>query len=365
MSKLFESTAINGMVLANRFVRSATWEAMADGEGAVTPKLMSTMVELARGGVGLIITSHTFVQPQGQASPLQLGVHRDELLPGLRDMTEVVHDCGGKIVMQLSHAGIFASRTVTGQLSMVVSAQGEPGQKPGREITVQDIRDLVAAFADGALRAKTAGFDGVQIHSAHGYLLSQFLSPVYNRRQDEYGGGIRNRSRIHLEVYRAIREAVGENYPVLIKLNCQDFVENGLSLEDSLEVGRMLADAGIDAIELSGGLLTNRKLSPSRVGIKSPADEAYFQRETRLFKKAINIPLILVGGIRSFQVAESLVEEGVADYISLSRPLIREPGLINRWKSGDFDKSRCNSDNLCFRTGMSGRGVYCATKEKE
>lgn len=364
MSKMFERTEINGMALENRFVRSATWEGMAAGDGAVTPKLMATMTDLARGGVGLIISSHSYVRPEGQAGPWQLGVYKDELIPGLKEMTAAVHHNGGKIVMQLSHAGIFASSKLTGQAPLAVSDH-EDGKKPCREITGQDIREIVTAFADGARRAKAAGFDGVEMHSAHGYLLSQFLSPVFNRRQDEYGGDIRNRSRIHIEVYRAIREAVGENYPVLIKLNCRDFVENGLSLEDSLQVGRMLADAGLDAIELSGGLLTGGKLSPSRPGIKSEEEEAYFREEARYFKNALGIPLILVGGMRSCQVAERLVTEGAADYISMSRPLIREPFLINRWKSGDLCRAQCKSDNLCFKTAMAGNGVYCEMKNSE
>lgn len=362
MSKMFEQTAINSMVLSNRFVRSATWEGMAANDGAVTPGLVDTMVDLAKGGVGLIITSHAYVRPEGQAGPWQLGIYKDELIPGLRGMTKAVHDCGGKIVLQLAHAGRFAPGKLTGQTPLVVSE--EPG-KAYHEITDQDIRELVAAFADGAGRAKAAGFDGVQIHSAHGYLLSQFLSPVFNRRRDAYGGDIQNRSRIHMQVYKAIREAVGDDYPVLIKLNCSDFIDNGLTLEDSLQVGRLLAGIGLDAIELSGGLLTNSKLSPSRFGIKTEEDEAYFKEEARHFKSAVGIPLILVGGMRSFSVAERLVEEGVADNISMSRPLIREPNLINRWQSGDRSRAKCISDNSCFKAAMSGNGVCCEVKNKK
>lgn len=365
MSKVFERTEINGMSMKNRFVRSATWEGMAADDGAATPQLIATMADLAKGGVGLIISSHSYVRPEGQATPWQLGIYKDELISGLREMTAAVHENGGKVVMQLSHAGIFAPEQLTGQAVLVVSDSHEPGKSLRREITAEDIRELVSAFADGARRAKVAGFDGVQIHSAHGYLLSQFLSPVFNRRQDEYGGDIHNRSRIHIEVYRAVREAVGPDYPVLIKLNCADFVENGLSLDDSLKVGRKLAEAGLDAIELSGGLLTGGKLSPSRPGIKSEEEEAYFREEARFFKKETGIPLILVGGMRSFQVAGRIVKDGIADYISMSRPFIRQPDLINRWKSGDYCRSECKSDNKCFRSGMTGKGICCEMKSSE
>lgn len=365
MSKLFESSAINGMELMNRFVRSATWEGMAADDGAVTPKLIETMTALARGGVGLIVTSQVYVRPEGQAAPWQLAIYKDEFIHGFQEMPAAVHKCGGKIVMQLAHAGNFASKQLIRQPPLVVSNFDGLGKSPRKEIAAQDIGEIVGAFADAALRAKSAGFDGVQIHSAHGYLLSQFLSPVFNRRQDKYGGDILNRARIHLEICQAIREAVGKDYPVLIKMNCRDFVENGLSLEDSLQAARLMVNVGLDAIELSGGLITGGKLSPSRPEINSVDKEAYFREDARVFKREIGIPLILVGGIRSFDVAERLVENGVADYISMSRPFIREPNLINRWKAGDRHKAECKSDNLCFRSGSEGEGIFCVANKQE
>ncbi|MDI6726164.1 MAG: hypothetical protein QMD32_04305, partial [Smithellaceae bacterium] len=226
-------------------------------------------------------------------------------------------------------------------------------------------RELSDGFAAAARRAKAAGFDGVQIHSAHGYLLSQFLSPIFNRRHDDYGGTIQNRLRLHLEVCRAIRETVGDDYPVLIKINCEDFSENGLTPEDSLRACKLLSQAGVDAFEMSGGLLTGGKLSPSRSGINSPEKEAYFREHAKAFKKEINSPLILVGGLRSLDVAEEIIKTGTADYISLCRPLIREPGLINRWKSGDTGPATCKSDSLCFRPALTGKGIYCVVDEQE
>jgi 2,4-dienoyl-CoA reductase-like NADH-dependent reductase (Old Yellow Enzyme family) len=338
---------------------------MSTNDGAVTPKLIETMSALARGGVGLIITSHAYIRPEGQAAPWQLGIYRDELIDGLQKMTAAVHDWGGKIALQLAHAGHFAAKELIGQPPLVVSNFEGLAKSPRKELTAQDIREIVAAFADGARRAKSAGFDGVQIHSAHGYLLSQFLSPAFNRRQDDYGGGVGHRARIHLEVYNAIREAVGKDYPVLIKMNCQDFTEDGPNLEDSLQAASLLAKAGIDAIELSGGLMTSGKLSPSRQGINSEDKEAYFKEEGRVFKRQIGIPLILVGGIRSFEVAERLVEDEVADYISMSRPFIREPDLVNRWKAGDRHKAECISDNQCFGSALRGDGIYCVVEKRE
>ena len=364
MSKLFETSEINGMKLANRFVRSATWEGMAADDGACTPKLIDLMAGLAKGGVGLIVSSHAYVSPEGQAGPWQVGVYDDKLIPGLEEMTAAVHENGGKIVIQLAHAGYFANAKLTGQTPMAPSNAEGFAKGPRQEMTADDIQGVVKAYGAAAKRAQTAGFDGVQIHSAHGYLLSQFLSPAFNHRKDEYGGGIDNRARALVEVLREIRQAVGREYPVLVKMNCQDFIDNGLQPEDSLQAGKLLVENGIDAIELSGGVLISPKLSPSRMGLKSEEKEAYFQNEARAFKEEIKVPLILVGGNRSFQVAERLVNEGTADYISICRPLIREPGLINRWKSGDLSKATCVSDNMCFMPAMKGKGIYCLTEEK-
>jgi 2,4-dienoyl-CoA reductase-like NADH-dependent reductase (Old Yellow Enzyme family) len=365
MSTLFESSEINGMKLSNRFVRSATWEGMASEDGKVTPKLIELMTSLAKGGLGLIITSHAYVHQYGQAVPRQLGVYSDELIPGLREMTGAVHDKGGKVVLQLAHAGFFASAKLTGQTPLAASQVEGIAKSPRREMSISDIEEITKAFSQAAIRAKSAGFDGVQIHSAHGYLLSQFLSPMFNHRRDKYGGDIQNRARALIAVLKNIRKAVGDDYPILVKMNCQDFVENGLRLEDAVQVGQMLTENGIDAIELSGGILISRKLSPSRMGIKSEDKEAYFQNEARAFKEKVDVLLIVVGGMRSFAVAERLVNDGLADYISMSRPFIREPDLINRWKTGDLRKASCVSDNQCFGPGMKGVGIYCVTEERE
>ncbi|MFO7715893.1 NADH:flavin oxidoreductase [Desulfosarcina sp.] len=364
-SPLFAAGTINGMTLANRFVRSATWEGMATADGRVTPQLTETMVALAAGGVGLIITGHAYVSKLGQASPWQLGLYDDTLIDGLKSMTDAVHAAGGKIVAQLAHAGHFALEKAIGKAPVVASNFAGLAQAPRMELSVADIQDLISAYVEAARRARAAGFDGIQLHSAHGYLLSQFLSPWFNRRTDEYGGCVENRARIHVETIRAIRQAVGCGFPVLIKMNCEDFSENGLTEEESLEAARLMVDSGLDAIELSGGLLTGGKMSPSRPNINKVEKEAYFREAAQAFKRFLGVPLILVGGIRSSEVAEGLFKLEVADYFSMSRPLIREPDLISRWRSGDLARARCQSDNLCFRPGMTGKGIYCVTEERE
>lgn len=362
---MFEGTEINGMKLANRFVRSATWEGMAGDDGSCTPKLVNLIRELAKGGVGLIITGHAYVRQDGQAGHWQLGVYKDELVQGLREMTQAVHDHGGRIVLQAAHAGFFASASLTRQTPLAPSRVEGLARSARKEMTLDDIHEIVEAFGQAAHRAKEAGFDGVQIHGAHGYLLSQFLSPAFNKRTDAYGGPVENRARALLEVLQGVRTAVGEDFPVLVKMNSQDFLDNGLTSEDSLKVGTLLQEGGIDAIELSGGTLISRKLSPSRMGVKSEDKEAYFREAAKAFKEALQVPIIMVGGIRSFHLAERLVEEGYADYVSMSRPFIREPYLVTRWASGDLRKADCISDNQCFGPAMAGDGIYCVVEKKQ
>jgi len=364
-SVLFEPAEINGMKLPNRFVRSATWAGLASEEGTCTPKLVGLMRRLAQGGVGLIITGHAYVRVDGQAGPWQLGIYRDDLVPGLREMTRALHEAGARAVLQIAHAGVYAPSRLTGQTPVAVSDVERVSGGPCRPLSVDGIREVAEAFGEAGRRAKEAGFDGVQIHAAHGYLLSQFLSPFFNKRTDAYGGQVANRARAVLDVFRRVRAAVGEDFPVLIKMNCQDFVEGGLTIGESIEVGVLLQQEGIDAIELSGGLPTSRKLGPLRVKIDSTDREAYFREEAKSFKARLQVPLILVGGIRSFEVAERLVEEGYTDHIAMSRPFIREPDLVSRWASGDLRKATCISDSRCLAAGRTGEGIYCAVEARE
>ncbi len=352
------------MEIANRFVRSATWEGLAAEDGTCTSQLTDVMVSLVRGGVGLIVTGHTYVRPEGQAGPRQLGIHNDEMVPGLTEMTKDIHESGGRIVLQMAHAGFYAATDLSEQPALAPSASPSHSENIAKEMTGTDIEAVVEAFGLAAERAKSAGFDGVQIHAGHGYMLNEFLSPAYNLRDDEYGGSLDNRARIVLEVLKRVREGVGIEYPVLVKLNSQDYLENGLDLKDSLQIAMMLDEKGIDAIELSGGTGDSGDLMPVRPGKLPEEKEGYYRDTAKTFKDRIGVPLILVGGIRSFPVAEKLVEDGVADYISMSRPFIREPGLVNRWKDGDREKAACVSDNQCFGPIMNGDGFYCVVDRK-
>jgi len=365
MANLFEESTINSMRLENRFIRSATWEGLASENGVCTSRLIALMDELADSEMGLIITGHAYVSRKGQAGPWQLGVYDDGLIPGLSKMTAAVHQRSGKIVLQLAHAGCRAAFNLTGKEPWGPSGSAKGDTIICKEMTHDEIRSTVKRFAESAARGQQCGFDGVQIHAAHGYLISQFLSPFYNKRTDEYGGSLENRARILMEVFGAIRDKVGDRFPVLIKMNSEDFVDDGLSVAEMVQVAAMLERAGIDAIELSGGTADSGKLTPVRPGkISSEDTEGYYRKAAEQYKEKVNVPLILVGGIRSYSVADQIVKTGLADYVSLCRPLIREPGLIKRWKSGDTSRSTCLSDNLCFKPIQAGEGLYCYTAKK-
>jgi 2,4-dienoyl-CoA reductase-like NADH-dependent reductase (Old Yellow Enzyme family) len=368
MAELFEGTSIKSMSLANRFVRSATWEGLADKDGAVTPRLIEMMVELARGEVGLIISGYSFVSPEGQSSPWQLAIYDDRFLSGLRDMVQAVHSAGGKMALQVAHGGCNANPDLTGLELVRPTADNKDGKPTCRSAAHKDeIARIVAAFAKAASRAKEAGFDAVQLHAAHGFLINQFLSPAFNKRTDNYGGPLENRARFLLEVVQSVRETVGPEYPVLVKLSSEDFLDGGLTRVEAVQISGMLENASIDAIEFSGGTVNSpEKMIPPRPGSpKTPEQEVYYREAARLYKQSVAIPLMLVGGIRSYGVAEELVREGTADYISLSRPLISEPDLVKRWREGDRRPSECVSDNACFAPGLEGKGIYCVTLDKK
>ncbi|MDZ7760381.1 MAG: NADH:flavin oxidoreductase [Desulfovermiculus sp.] len=367
MPDVFKPAQIKNMNLPNRFVRSATWEGMATEKGEVTAQLTGLMSRLAKGKVGLIISGHAYVQPQGQAGPWQLGAYSGDLLPGLTDMAQAVHKEDGRIVLQLAHAGCQAPAKLTGQDPAGPSALDK--EKDGfscREMSVQEIDMVREAFAAAALRAQKAGFDGVQIHAAHGYLLSQFLSSYFNRRTDAYGGNLENRARLILEVLRTIRGQVGPDYPVFIKINAQDFLQPGLTAEEMVEVCLMLEAEGLDCVELSGGTPLSGDYIPVRKSkVRSKEENIFYLQEAKKYKEKVSLPLILVGGIRSLTTARDLVSRGVTDFVAMARPLIREPELIQRWEQGDDRPAACTSDNLCFRPAVSGEGIYCLTEERE
>ena len=356
-NQLFTPFRIGGLTVRNRFVRSATHEGLADEEGFYTKALSDVLAFLAQHEVGLIISGHAFVSPEGRASKFQASAASDDAIPHWRKTVDRIHCLGAKIALQLAHAG--GNTSAKGMVGPSAFAQA-PGKPECRELTVGEIEKLQSSFAAAAVRGKEAGFDAVQIHAAHGYLLSQFLSPCYNRRTDFYGGSLANRARMLYEVYDAVRNAVGRDFPVLVKINSADFAEGGFSPEECIEVCRRLEKRGLNAVELSGGIpLAGPKLSPIRLEDVPNGGKVYYEDTARRLKAVLQIPVILVGGTRDPEKARSLIEDGACDMISLSRPLIREPGLLCRWLAGDRSRAACVSCNACFRPIITGRGFYC------
>ncbi len=366
MRSLFDKTVINGMTLLNRLVRSATWEGMCETDGKPTVKLTGCYAGLAAGGVGLIVSGYSYIRPDGKQVPGQMGIYTDAFAAEMKALTAAVHDQGGKICMQLVHVGGQTNSAIAGGQPVAPSAlQVVQFPEIPKELSRDDIAELIALFSSAAARAREYGFDAVQLHASHGYLINQFLSPLTNRRSDRYGGTPENRRRFLMDVYQGVRGAVGKDYPVLVKLNGADNLEGGLELAESIMAAMALDAAGIDAIEVSAGTPSSGGLSPVRVGVTSREMEAYNLPLAIRVKEAVSCPVMVVGGIRSFEVAEGIIRRGEADYIAMSRPFIREPGLARRWQSGDEKRATCTSCNGCFKPGLKEGGIYCVVEKIE
>jgi len=365
MTALFEESSMGALTLRNRLIRSATAEGLATDDGACTDGLVDLYGTLARGGVGLIITGYAYVSPLGRSAHKQLGIHHDRLILGLRKMVKACHDGGAEVAAQLVHGGSQTTLEITGgEDPLAPSAVEDPVYHSlPREMTTEDIHEVAGQFAAAARRAKDAGFDAVELHAAHGYLLSQFLSPKRNRRTDAYGGSVENRTRFACDVFQKVRQAVGPDYPILVKINGQDHVDGGTTLEDSVPLAKALSDLGADAIEVSGGTGASGSLGPSRVRINHPGKEAYSLSDAHEIRKAVSCPVILVGGIRSLDRILEIMDEEVVDYFAMARPLIREPDLPNNWKTGIRSNASCISCNRCFQTLNEG-GLHCVQQKK-
>ncbi|MGD2104983.1 MAG: NADH:flavin oxidoreductase, partial [Anaerolineae bacterium] len=334
MSLLFEPAGIGNLELPNRLLRSATAERMADPDGRPRPEMKALWQELALGGVGMIISGHMFVHPSGKAHPEMTGIHSDEMIPALTKLTEAVHAAGGRVAVQINHGGMQCSRQTVSQ-TIAPSAIDAPflSRQP-RAMNVEEVQTIIQAYAAAARRAQEAGFDAVQIHGAHGYLISQFLSPFTNRRRDAWGGPtVEDRLAFLRAVCEATRHEVGHDYPLFIKLGMMDGIDGGLTPEDGAKIAAALEGMSLDAFEISGGISGQESLN-TRSRIRSEEDEAYFRPLAQRARPRTSLPIALVGGFRSRGVMEDVLQSGDADFISLSRPLIREPGLPNRLRDG-------------------------------
>jgi len=341
------------LCLPNRIIRSATGENMAHPDGRPQPRLGELWAELARGRVGLIISGHAFVHPSGQCHRGMSGIWTDDFIPDWRAITEAVHQAGGLVAMQINHGGRQCEAEAVPQRIAPSDWQYEDGSPPARPMTESEIAEMIWAFGQAARRAKEAGFDAVQIHSAHGYLINQFLSPCFNRRDHKWGGSPRKRRCFLEAVCREVRAQVGTDYPLLIKLGVYDEEPGGLTVEESLGTVAELAGYGLDAVEFSGAAGGHN--APD--GILPGKGEGYFRFLAQRTRPLTDLPIISVGGYRACSLMEEVLQSGDADFVSLSRPLVLEPDLPLRFQQGQ-EASRCVS---CGRCGPQypGQGVGC------
>jgi 2,4-dienoyl-CoA reductase-like NADH-dependent reductase (Old Yellow Enzyme family) len=385
---LFTPTEINGMQLKNRLVRSATYEHMATEDGKVTDQLIRFYSRLAKGGVGLIILGAAYVQESGHGLPCQIGISNDDHILGLKKLVDEIHDHDARVALQIYHAGRqTTSAEIGGQTPIAPSAiEPDPLYKTSpREMTEKEISETINAFGAAAQRCKESGFDAVQLHAAHGYLLTQFLSPHTNRRTDEWGGNLENRMRFVIEVNNSVRKAVGDDYPVLIKLSVEEGLENGIKLDEASNIAKRLSQAKLDAIEISGGTIVDSVFMMSRGDIPidmilsmtaknaEPStkeqmaaffysikdmvkyEEAYWLAHAEKIKETIeDVPLILVGGMKYPQTMAKILEENKADLISLCRALIREPDFPKEMAEGRKDPAKCAFCNRCLAGIFTG-----------
>lgn len=357
MKSIFDPITIGNLPVKNRIVRSATFEMGGAENGKITPLLKEFYEKLAQGDIGVLITGMMGVGPNACLNSHMVKVYDDSFVNRVKDAIQTTQSYGTKVIVQIAHAGIKAMDIDKGEHPLGPSEMTSPPAKPALAMTKQDIQNLVSSFADSAFKCKEAGADGVQIHGAHGYLLSQFLSPYYNKRMDEYGGSIENRARVYFEIYDAIRTKAGVDFPIWIKINTTDLIDDGLTEQESVWVCKELEKRGIDAIELSAGIGLNSQTSPAqRMTPNTP--EGFFAEAAIRLADQIETPIISTGGYRTQESIENYLNKGNIAAIGLSRPLISEPNLVKRWKDGNNAKARCISCSKCFRGEKYGCPVF-------
>ena len=320
MSELFETTQIGSMTLKNRLIRAAMGDHDADDDGHYGEKAFTGYETVAQGGAGAVITGYSYVAdyPMGGRARM-LGAYSDTFIPEYRRLTDMAHSHNCAILQQLVHIGAATACEDVDIIGPSAIEGPYNGQVP-RKMDAADIRRVEKAFADAAFRAKKAGFDGVEVHAAHKFLISQFLSPYYNRRTDAYGQTDEGRARFAAEVCEYIRDAVGADYPILFKLNCDDGVENGITLSGFLLACRMLEAAGASAVEVSGAWMNYKQ------------EEPYFLAQAAEAASALRIPVILTGGVRGRERAERILEETKIQYIGMARPFVSRPDFVSEWE---------------------------------
>ncbi len=397
--KLFESTTIRGLTVKNRIAKSAMIEGLCDAEGRITPALVRLYGRWARGGASLLVMGDARITHGAGVTGTELGLGDDGCLEGLSQVARVVHEQGAALFAQIGHPGPQIAQKTANHLGPVAPSSrfSLASLEYQRQLNDVEIRRIVDAFGTAAGRVRRAGLDGVQLHGAHGYLISRFISSRFNRRQDRWGGDFMSRLRFLREIVEAVRRQVGDDFPLTIKLNAHDGQPGGLQLAESIRLGQMLQTLGVDAIEVSAGTVeSGRGYYPSRGG--APVDlslrmieeripiprrlsklvsplirrvgrqvalqgEAYFLHEAARFAAELDLPIWCVGGIRTLARAEEILQTTRIAMVSLARPLIRQPQLPKLWQQGDSPTARCTSCNRCLLHVGLGDPLRCYIAE--
>ncbi|MHA1414004.1 MAG: NADH:flavin oxidoreductase [Promethearchaeota archaeon] len=362
---LFKPGKIGTVLLENRIIRSATWSSRASEDGRVTDDLIKFYEHLAKGGVGLIITGYIAVDPSGAATPRMMCLFDDSYNQGQRRLVKAVHEHGSvKIAAQIAHTG---SQVLKPGVEMIgPSPFRDPlSKKMAREMSLAEIESVIRSFIEAGLRAYDIGYDMLQLHCAHGYLLSDFLSPEMNKRTDDFGGNLVNRIRIIKKIIISLRDELNKDFPIMVKLNTHEYLNNGLTFEEGKIIAKELDALGVDAIEPSVGrvyLKFSKNKSYPTVKFDSKSEENYFLSHVRELKPLMNnAKMILMGGVRDPLQADQFIKQGITNFISMSRPLICEPDLPKRWKEGNLDPPICNNCNACLFNGMKKK-VSCVIR---
>jgi 2,4-dienoyl-CoA reductase-like NADH-dependent reductase (Old Yellow Enzyme family)/thioredoxin reductase len=357
LKKLFSSCSIGTMEIKNRIVMPPMATHYASPEGFVTDRQIAYYLERVRGGVGYITVEHTGILQQGKASPKMLLISSDEHASRIENLIEAVHKAGGKIVVQINHAGRQTSSTVTG--SPIVGPSPIPcptRTEIPRELSVAEIEEITEAFAVAAGRVKNASADGVELHMAHGYLICSFLSPFSNRRTDRYGGDIHGRIRFAVEVLKSVRNRVGQEFPIVCRLSGDEYVDGGLKIEETKKIAQILEKEGANALHISACNVGSGYLNQPPYYV----EEGVFVHLAEAVKSVVNVPVITVGRIRNPVMADQILQDGKADLVSMGRALIADPYLPRKAEEGRVEEIvPCLSCNRCIQTQRK-EAIRCA-----
>ncbi|MBN1328401.1 MAG: NADH:flavin oxidoreductase [Candidatus Heimdallarchaeota archaeon] len=362
MIELFDSFVLKNLEIQNRLMRSATTSYWSDEDGILRSPILDYYQKLVNGGLGFIVKGHSYVTENGKAHTGQSGLTSDKHIPQMAKITELAHGKGIPILAQINHAGYSSI------VERITASTYKTDNWIAREVTIDEIQTIIEAFANAAELAIQAGFDGVQIHGAHGYLVSQFLSDNVNRRKDKYGGSLHNRTRLLLEIFTAIKKKIGNAPIIAIKMNCDDFApERGITIADSIQIAHWLDEKGIDLIEISGGGPKQdneiRKIRGRTFEEKKYFEASFAGHAEKIRKTIPSVPLALVDGFRSRLAMDAALAENLVDFISISKPTIIEPDLPIRLMNGQKESS-CTNCRICLSKERFGKIMLSCAQNK-